>query len=773
MALDETTGKRTLSPREQRRLQAFKRRAATRRTQDASAAETQASRAQRLAEAARRRDAARQTEARDKSVTPRRAAAEAKRATRRQEAQTLPANRGSYRERDKPAYRGEKPAGYVAVPASPTFPDGMKPIYQSKPERQKTAPEVLADRAMTQLKPALDRTPKLAKGVRVAERVGEALLPVSVVEKAAGRNVTAGMIGADIAFGLPWLRGGRAVAKGASLLDEVAETAPKATKEAAEIFGSLGKAKELRRQQEKLYSAERSKRAARAEQAMQVGGQEGYRAALSELKGELPKLKFGALEEFDQKAADELFTHVQQNTAFRPFEKIRTQTALRKVLDGSVPTRGEIKMLERAFGPEVAAQIAESVPLWSKAKNAGLALINVPRSLMSSYDLSAPFRQGLVLAARHPRLFASEWRPMVKTLRSERAYEDVMDEIASRPTFKAMQNAKLQLSDLEGLATREDYFMSNLAEQIPLVGRGVRASGRAYTAFLNKFRADAFDNYLRMAEKQGLDIDDPVLLKSISRWVNHATGRGSIKSLEGAMVPLTAAFFSPRLIASRLQLLNPAFYATLDPFARRQAMQGMTQLLGGISMTLWLAKLAGAEVVIDPRSSDFGKIKLGDTRIDIAGGLQQYLVYAARMITGETVSSTTGEVRKLEGGFGKPSRADITWRFVSNKFAPVPAYAKQWAENENRDFEPFDPLRDAPSSLLPLGAQNAYEGFQEGLGTGAASLGLGSIGFGVQTYRADSGKSPSSRASKSIYARRSGSKSIYGRRRNSKSIYQP
>jgi hypothetical protein len=535
--------------------------------------------------------------------------------------------------------------------------------------------------------------------------------------------------------------------------------APTPTSPAEQIIGALPGARTQRRQQEVLYSAERSKRAAQAEQAMQVGGREGHLAALRQLKGELPKIKFGALENFDQAAVDGLFSHVQQHGQLRTFEKIRTQTALQKVLEGGqVPTRSEIKLLERAFGPEVAAQIAESVPFWTRAKDLGYSLINVPRSLRASYDISAPFRQGLVLGARHPRMFSREFVPMVRSLLSEGAYQDIMDDIASRPTFPTMQKAKLQLTDLEGISTREEGFMSNLAEKIPVIGRGVRSSGRAYTAFLNKFRADAFDNYLTMAEAQGLDIDDPALLKSIARWVNHATGRGSVKSLEGAMVPLNALLFSPRLIASRLQLLNPAFYATLDPFARKQAVQGMTQLLGAISLTLYMADLAGAEVGLDPRSSDFAKIKVGDTRVDIAGGFQQYIVAATRFVKGETVSSTTGEVTKLEGGFAKLSRADIAWNFVENKLAPVPTWGVDFAKNENFAGDEFDPLKEGARALTPLGLENAYEGFKVGgRGAGITSLGLGSIGFGVQTYKPKAGSS--ARPSKSLWGKRGTRKS--------------
>lgn len=523
-----------------------------------------------------------------------------------------------------------------------------------------------------------------------------------------------------------------------------ADVAPKPSVPGAEkIVASLGAAKRLRLQQEKLYREERGRRGGRSEAAAEeVGGQEGYRAALSELKGELPKLRFGALEgQMDQPMVDKLFTHVQRREDLRPYEKLNAQRALSNALEGRVPTRGDIRMLGRVFGPDTAAQIQGSVPFWAKAKNVGLNVINVPRSLKASFDLSAPFRQGLVLGARHPRMFATEFRPMVKAFRSEGAYRDVMDDIASRPTFPAMQKARVALTDLEGLAMREEQFMSNYAEHIPVVGRGVRASGRAYVAFLNKFRADAFDHYLQVAESQGHDITDPALLKSIGQWVNHATGRGSVKSLEGAMVPLNALLFSPRLIASRLNLLNPAFYLKLDPFARKQALRGMTQLASALSLTLWMAKMAGADVGLDPRSSDFGKIKIGDTRVDVAGGFQQYLVVASRLAKGEMVSSTSGKLTALEGGFAKPSRADILQRFGEQKLAPVPAFANAWAKNETFTGDEFSPAKEAGKLVVPLGWEATYGTAREaGAPAAAATAVLGGIGFGVQTYESKTAK---------------------------------
>ena len=135
---------------------------------------------------------------------------------------------------------------------------------------------------------------------------------------------------------------------------------------------------------------------------------------------------------------------------------------------------------------------------------------------------------------------------------------------------------------------------------------------------------------------------------------------------------------------------------------------------------------------MDPRSSDFGKIKVGDTRVDVGGGLQQYLVAASRLVKGESVSSTPGKNTSLtEGGFAKPSRADILANFAENKLAPVPSYATDLLKNENFAGDKPDPLKEAGRMFLPLGLENAYEGFSVGgAPTGVASVGLSTVGFG-------------------------------------------
>lgn len=520
--------------------------------------------------------------------------------------------------------------------------------------------------------------------------------------------------------------------------------------------GELGKqvreglrgASGARKQQDKLYSAERSKRVGAAATAMEdIGGVAGHKAALAQLKGELPKLQFGGFENFDQAGLDALFNHIQAHPTLRPFEKIRTQTALSKVLNGSVPTKGELGLLNQVFGKEVSGRIAASVPTWAKVKHAGLEVLNIPRSVMSSFDLSAPFRQGLVAGAGHPGIFAKNFAPMVKSFGSEKVYQAVQDDIASRSNFERYQKGGLALTDLENMGTREEQLPSNYAEKIPVAGRVIRGSGRAYVAFLSKMRADVFDSLLKSADGLGHDINDEKLLKSIASYVNAATGRGDLGVLKNHAVTLNTVFFSPRLLASRINFLNPVYYAKLDPIARMQALKSMRNLVGAVSLVLGLAKAGGASVNTDPRNADFGKMRFGNTRVDILGGFQQPIRLMAQLFSGKVISSTTGKTLTLgPQGPGKLSRKDIIQRFAESKFAPVPSFLNDISRGTDSVGQPlewskFTLKNPVVQRMLPLLAQDVYQLDQEkGLVPALGGAVGGGLGVGIQTYGAPASK---------------------------------
>lgn len=509
-------------------------------------------------------------------------------------------------------------------------------------------------------------------------------------------------------------------------------------------------AAQIRAAQEAGYSAERSSRAAEAAGAMQQHeGVAAYHAALSKLGGELPKIDFQGFKQFDQNALNAALDHVKNFEGLRTYEKVTAQRSLLNAVSGKVPTAGEQKLLERAFGKDVTQQIVNSTGFFGKAKSLGLEVLNVPRAIMASFDMSAPFRQGLVAGVTHPVIFGKNFVPMVKSFGSEKFFQGAMTDIEARPTFPLMQKAKLDLtsigSDPHGAALqqREEQFMSNLAERIPGLGHGIRASDRAYVGFLNKTRADIFDHLVEQASKEGHDLTSQKTIGDIAKFVNSATGRGDLGALQKHAVTLNTLLFSPKLLASRINFLNPVYYIKLDPFARRQALLAARNLVGTMGMVMYLAKLGGAQVINDPRNADFGKIRIGSTRIDLAGGFTQPVRLLAQVFSGKVISSTTGNVLTLgPQGPGKLSRADIIQRFFESKLSPVPG--QTWQALKGTQFGGQKLTTKAElESFLPLLLQDAMSlrstpgGLPPGKGrypAGGGLLGLDLFGMGIQSY---------------------------------------
>jgi len=324
---------------------------------------------------------------------------------------------------------------------------------------------------------------------------------------------------------------------------------------------------------------------------------------------------------------------------------------------------------------------------------------------------------------------------MFKPFFSQESFAALQESIAQKPTYELMKEAGLSLTTLgKNMAQREEVFMSQWAEKIPVIGAGVRASGRAYVGFLNKLRADVFDDLVTKADKLGLNASQNIdLSKQIAKFVNAATGRGGLGGLEDAAVGLNAMFFSPRLMASRLTLLNPVYYVKADPFVRKEALKSLLTLSAAGGTVIGLAAAGGLKVGTDWRSADFGKIKTGRTRIDIWGGFQQYIRAVGQLYTGEYVSSTTGKVLTLGEGYKPLTRLDILYRQIENKEAPVLSFITQMLKGQDASGEKLNIPKEIGLRFTPMVLQDVYD-----LATESPELvplsALGVFGVGLQTY---------------------------------------
>jgi len=279
------------------------------------------------------------------------------------------------------------------------------------------------------------------------------------------------------------------------------------------------------------------------------------------------------------------------------------------------------------------------------------------------------------------------YSPSVRTsfpsFKSQKDFDRWHFETKNDPRYLAAKEAGLAIVDPHDpkLAAREEAFMGNIIEKIPLYGSGIRlakikdgklvrtegeygglvkASERAYVGFLNKMRWDVYNLLSERLKDKGITFENnPSLFKDLASHVNNTTGRGSIpKKLERLSPALNAAFFSPRLWASRLKLLsnwaNPLWYKNVPKEVRRFYWEDMGKLALTAGAFYSLAIASGGEVEHDPRSSDFAKIKFGQKRYDILAGFQQPIRATSQYVSGQSKSLKTGELEDL-------SDMDLPW----------------------------------------------------------------------------------------------------------------
>lgn len=383
-----------------------------------------------------------------------------------------------------------------------------------------------------------------------------------------------------------------------------------------------------------------------------------------------------------------------------------------------------------------------------KAKDFATNVLNVPRTLMASADFSAPLRQGLVATVSHPSKAAKALPEMFRQAFSQKQFDRWLEDLKESPEYKTMEDSGLYIADPNNLhlSAKEEQYMTNLGEKIPVLGKLVKGSERAYVAYLNKMRADIFNQGVELFESQGKTIENSKeLYKGLANYINNSTGRGGLGPLNNAAQILNTAFFSPRLIASRINLLNPLYYTKLPKEVRMMALKDMAKVIAFGGTIVGLAGLAGAEVEKDPRSSDFGKIKIGNTRWDVWGGFQQYIRILSQEITGKTKSVASGKIRELKGDiFPYKSRLDQLGTFFRGKLAPVPGTAIDLLAGRTVVGDEFDAGTKAYELFTPMIAQDIADAWKDKGFASLFTVGVpSSFGVGVSTYETKKSSSSS------------------------------
>lgn len=403
------------------------------------------------------------------------------------------------------------------------------------------------------------------------------------------------------------------------------------------------------------------------------------------------------------------------------------------------------------------------------------------KSLLSSLDNSFFGRQGVKILYTNPTLWMRGFLKSFKDIGKEAfgvdksktpleslskgidAMQAIKAEIYSRPNAL---NGKYDKAKIDIGINSEEAFPSSLPGRIPILGRLYNASESAFQGAALRMRADYADRLIALAEKNGVNMRDRAEASQVGRVVNSSTGRGNIGGLDKYGKTINALAFSIKFLKSNIDTLtahgaakglaadivgklggSKPTYSAGQKFARQTAAKNLLRITGTLATIYFTANLLNpGSVELDPRSSKFGKIKIGNVYIDPTGGMGSLVTLASRLTptlrNGKWgfwyKSATTGKWTDLTAGkYGQLDATDILENFGEGKLSPLAGLARDVWKGKNFQGDKVTPQNALQSLLTPLPIQSGTQiNKVQPIDTpeGLSALILEGLGFSSSTY---------------------------------------
>jgi hypothetical protein len=345
-----------------------------------------------------------------------------------------------------------------------------------------------------------------------------------------------------------------------------------------------------------------------------------------------------------------------------------------------------------------------------------MSLANITKSVLSTLDNSFFGRQGIKTLYTHPTVwfknFIKSWSDIGKELKGQDAMLPIKADVFSRPNAL---NGKYEAMKLDiGLLT-EEAFPSFLPARIPGFGRIFKGAESAFNGAALRIRADLADLLIKKAEKAGVDMLDPFQAESVGKLINSMTGRGKVNLTPGQSNFVNSTVFSIKFLKSNFDTLtmhgalNP-FNKKMSKFSKKEAALNMAKIVATIAaINLISESLHPGSTEKDPRSSNFGKIKIKNTTFDLTGGMGSLVALASRITPtvhdGElgfwSKNPVSGKYTKLNSGkYGARTVENVIVDFLEGKASPIAgAFRDVWLKG-------VDYQRRKPT--VPTVAQNLF-----------------------------------------------------------------
>lgn len=366
---------------------------------------------------------------------------------------------------------------------------------------------------------------------------------------------------------------------------------------------------------------------------------------------------------------------------------------------------------------------------------------SILKSLNASIDLSFARQLTKAFFFAPASTLKAEWaglKTIVESLKGKKQLSGLI-ELYSRPNF--LNGNYLHFGVDIGI--QEEAFPTSILQDIPGLGALFRASEETFNVAIQQARANLFDVLWDKSNHSNY------LMSGAGDFINSLTGRGKAIRDPEFSGWLNILLFSPRLLNSNIEIFTnvitkmPSMMrwgnATKqgDWIKHKQFMASIQFFLGEAIIAILANALLGDDesddgVEFDPRSSDFMKIRVGNTTYDITGGAAAVAVLFARATTLERKSGE-GKINKIQGA------GQLVEQFLSGKFSPLVRTAIDandligWGDGKDFTGEPMT-VQKFFTNRAPISIQNAFdEGYKNDKERIVATL-ADFFGIGTTTY---------------------------------------
>lgn len=430
-----------------------------------------------------------------------------------------------------------------------------------------------------------------------------------------------------------------------------------------------------------------------------------FSAAVVDYQDYVAKLKHDASKKTWTDIKEEFKQTPVQNTVKALLNVVNISKAIRGAWDLSYNLRQGVKAYYTSDIPD----LITALPRFLREKGG----MNVPRFLTGREVTDG------VPRFIGSRTLAKSLEVFVKTLGGKDVVRAMKIYQRSDPMFDLIKRTKADIVSIEEAHPADMTWIDHL----PGVGRAYRASENGYVLASHFARFELTKLHLQIAKAAGTDFEGKEgdrQLEAIGKLVNSLTARGKIGNKNNAPGWVNALMWAPKMLKGNVDVLlahstDPSMY---DTYAIKAARLDLLKVIAGQALILAIAKAIDPDSVeLDYRSPDAGKIKIGDTRHDISGGMDTIRIAGVRLllamlepVTGiPAVKSSSGETHFVTKGDWREGGMSIIWDFLVNKSTPAGTIIQNHLKGFDRQGDKVSLLGDLRDLFAPLPATTAQE----------------------------------------------------------------